>query len=738
MTAPRKFSRRAFLRASAAAGGGLVITALVSCSDDDGSSSSTSSRLPTPTTPPTPATADTASSSPSTAEPSSSSAQTATSTEPTTEVAATDDFAPSLHVTISLANVVTLTIHRSEMGQGVRTSLAMVLAEELEVDWSAIVVAQADADTRLGSQTTSGSGSMAGSYSILRSAGATARTMLIDAAAQTWGVDASACHAEHGTVVQTGTATSLAYGDLVSTAATLTTPLHAELKDPNAFTLIGTSPPRLDDPRIVTGTAVYGIDVRLPGMSFATVARCPVPGGTVRSFEANAAKAVVGVTDVVQISNGVAVVATNSWAALQGQAALQVTWDNGESVSLDSQAMRATMKRVVDGQFAEETVTGLTLLEAVYETPVLAHAPMEPLNCVADARSDVCEIWTSTQNPQDVQSFVSDAIGVPVIVHVTLLGGGFGRRLEVDFPIEAAEVSKAIGAPVQVVWSRSDDIQHDFYLMPTYHRLRAGWDASSTVMLWKHLMSGPALNGIAYRAGREVLEDGLDIPYRIDNDVSKAIVADIPLPTGPWRAVMQGPNAFANECFLDEVAAALGQDPLALRLQLLFDDDELRAVLELATSKAGWGQPLPAGQFHGLACQNVKGTPTAMVAQVSVTDGTVRVHRVICAIDCGVVVHPDMVAQQIEGGVVYGLTALLKSEITIIGGAVQQANFTDYPLLELAEMPVVEVHAVPSDGPPRGVGEMGVPAVVPAVVNAIHAATGVRIRRIPLHAGDLG
>jgi isoquinoline 1-oxidoreductase beta subunit len=722
-----QLTRRTFLKVSFTAGGGLLVGSyLAACAPETPAPAAVATALPAPTAVPAWPTIIPA---PPTAAPTA---------PPTALPVASGPLQPNLFVRIDPDGAVTLTIHRSEMGQGVRTALAMALAEELEADWTKVRVEQAPASREIGNQITSGSGSILLYYAPLRKAGAAARDIIITAAAQIWGVEFKECRAEHGAVVHTASNRRLGYGELVGVAQGLK-PASAlsELKDPKDFRLIGTPVPRVDDPAIVTGKAIYGADVRVPGMLFAAVARCPVPGGKLAGYDAAQARAVPGVREVVEVPSGVAVVAEHTWAAIRGRDALKVSWDEGQHTALSSASIRKQLVELVDSALARESSEAATTIEAVYETPYLAHATMEPMNCLADVRADACEIWASTQNPQAVQQYVQSAVGVPTKVNVTLLGGGFGRRLEVDVAVEAAKISKAIGAPVQVVWTRDDDIQHDFYRQSTYHWLRAGWDEAGVLQLWRHYVAAEGINGVAYHGGNEVLEEGLAVTYNIPDDRSQSLLADLPIPTGPWRAVVNGPNAFANECFLDEVAAALKQDPYKFRMALLRESNPLRAAVELAAAKAGWGAPLPQGRGRGIACHTTDQTSVAMVAEVSAQGGAVRVHKVVCALDCGVVVHPDMVAQQMESGVSCGLLSLLKAEITFEHGRVQQSSFKDYPLLQIGEMPEVEVHIVPSTRAPQGVGEMGVPPIVPAVVNAIFAATGKRIRRIPIRAQDL-
>jgi len=695
-------SRRDFLKVSFTAGGALLIGAyLEACAPPEATEPPV--LTPTPTDTPTPD---------------------------------ESPFQPNLFIKIDPQGNITLTIHRSEMGQGVRTSLAMILSEELEADWSSIHVEQMDAVKEL-NQITSGSGSIAINYKPLREAGAMAREMLIAAAAQTWGMKPSECKAEAGTVIHTASGKKLGYGELIRVAKDLKLTSKARTKDPSQFKLIGTSTPRIDGLDIVTGKAIYGLDVRLPGMLFATIARCPVQGGSVASLDSIRAEAVPGVHAVVSIERGVAVVAENTWAAIQGRAALDIQWNEGPNAGLSTDSIRQQLADAMEKDIANEQPSALTTLEAVYETPFLAHATMEPVNCVADVRLDRCEIWAPTQNPQDVQIFVQRKTGLPTDVHVTLLGGGFGRRLEVDYATEAAEVSKAIGSPVQVVWTRDDDIQHDFYRQITRHWMKAGWDETGKLKLWRHYIAAPGINGIAYQEGKDVLDEGLMVLYDVEDNVSRSYLVSTPVPTGPWRGVISAPNAFANECFLDEIATKLKKDPYELRMEMLTEDNPLREVIQLAATKANWGTPLPEGHGRGIGSQIYHKSMVVMVAEVSINDGTVRVHKVVCAINCGKVINPDMVVQQVEGSIVYSLTSILKGEITHANGRVQQSNFHDYPLLQLNEMPEVDVYVVPSERAPQGLGEMGVPPIVPAVVNAIYAATGKRIRHTPIRAEDL-
>jgi isoquinoline 1-oxidoreductase beta subunit len=585
----------------------------------------------------------------------------------------------------------------------------MIVAEELDADWSMVRVEQAAADDKYGRQNTFGSRSIISMWDILRQTGATARAMLIAAAAQTWGVEPQELATENGTVIHRPTQRRLAYGELVETAAQLPVPEQVALKDPKDFRIIGTPHGQHDTASMINGSAMYGIDVRIPGMLYAVVARSPVFGGRVVAHDAAPALLVEGVRQVVPIDNALAVVADTTWAAMRGRTALQVTWDAGPNAQLSSAGVQQALR-----QSLPKARNAANQIEAIYEIPYYAHATMEPMNCVADVRPDRCDVWAPTQAPQAVRAAASRITGLPlevVAVHVTLMGMGLGRRSATDFVAEAIQISKAIGEPIQVLWTREDDMQHDFYHPTSVHHLRARVDPGAEIQI--QTAGGGRGEGL--------------------------------IPTGAWRSVSNFPQAFIRESFVDELAAALGRDAYELRLQRLTHDAH-KAVLELAASKAGWGKPLPAGRGRGIAFHiygggnqgGERGTYVAQVVEASVAGaGAVRVHRVVCAIDCGIPINPDMIAAQMEGGIVHAITATLKGAITVEEGRVRQNNFDDYPLLRLDEMPAVEVHIIPSARPPQGMGEMGVPTLAPALANAIFNATGKRMRRLPIRAKDL-
>ncbi len=664
-------------------------------------------------------------------------------------------------VHISPENVVTILIGKSEMGQGVITSLSMLAAEELECDWKKIHFEFAPAatvyfDPAFHMQGTGGSQTIHSGWVPMRQAGATAREMLIAAAAQKWGVDASECHAENGDVVHTASSRRLTYGSLAEAAAKIPPPTDVKLKDPSQFKVIGKPIKRLDTADKVNGKAGFGIDARRPGMLHAAVLRCPVFGGKVASFDATKAKTMPGVKDVIQISTGIAVVADNTWNALQARNAVEVKWDEGPTAAMSSDSIwkmyaaatetpGVVAKKVGDADSAMSSAA--QKVEAVYQAPFAAHCTMEPMNCTADVREDRVDIWAPTQFQTPAQGIAAKIAGVKPeqsFVHTTYLGGGFGRRGWSDFVTDACETSKAMKAPVQVTWSREDDMQHDYYRPASYVKLAAGLGSDGNPVAFTARVACDSINswffpGSVKNGMDQSSVEGLDdMPYDVPNILVDYKMTTPGIPTGFWRSVGASQNGFFEESFADELAAAAKKDPYEYRKALLSKQPRHLGVLNLAAEKAGWGKPLPKGVFRGIAVVEAFDTYVAEVAEVSIgKDGTVKVHRVVCALDCGQVVNPHIVEQQAIGGIVFGLTQTLKNEITIDKGRVVQANFDSYDMLRMNEMPKVEVYIVPSTEVPRGMGEPAVPPVAPAVCNAIFAATGKRIRKIPVAPEDL-
>ena len=649
-------------------------------------------------------------------------------------------FKPNAWIEIRPDGVVMIWTGRSEMGQGVKTAMPMIVAEELEADWTRVQVAQADADPAYGDQFTVGSRSVRSGFEPLRQAGAAAREMLVGAAALTWKVPREACRARNGMVEHVATGRRLGYGDLAALAATLPVPADPPLKPSSEFRILGTRVPRVDTPDKVDGAAVFGLDVRVPGMVYATVARCPVFGGRVKSFDPAPALAVPGVQRVVQISSGVAVVADRTWAAFAGKKALKIEWDEGKVAQWSSDGIwRAFAAAAARSGEVVRTVgdvdAGLKgaarTVKATYQAPYLAHACMEPMNCTAQARGNRCEVWAPTQNPQGIERAAAKLTGLPCfgrVIHVTYLGGGFGRRGgPMDYATEAVELAKQIAAPVQVVWTREDDIQNAVYRPATYNVLRGGLDARGAPVAWSHRLVGP-------EGGSFLLTRGADeLIYPVPHFRLERVIEDPGVPVAPWRGVGPSQNGWVVESFVDELAHAAGKDPYAYRRELVAGHPRLVQVLDLAAERAGWNSAPPAGRARGIALWQFGDTFLAQVAEVSVTpEGSVRVHRVVCAIDCGVVVNPAGVEAQVQSAIIYGLTAALYGEITLDRGRVTQSNFNDYRMLGLAECPDLEVHLVRSDAAPGGVGEAGLPPIAPALCNAIFAGTGKRIRRLPI------
>ena len=650
---------------------------------------------------------------------------------------------------------VTILISKSEMGQGVETSLAMLAAEELECDWKRIHTEFAPAD-KVYYDPAFGMQGIHSCWEPMRKAGATAREMLIGAAAQKWGVDASECRAENGAIVHSATKRRATFGSLAVAAAQIPQPKDVKLKDPSQFTIVGKPTKRLDTPKKVNGTAEFGIDVRRPGMLHASVEHCPVFGGKVASFDATKAKAIPGVKDVIQIPTGVAVVADNTWTAFQGRKALDIKWDEGPNAAVSSATIRKSFEDACEtsgvvsrkeGDAAAGLASAAQKLEAVYEAPYQAHATMEPMNGTADVRADGVDLWVPTQFQTPSQGMAAGIAGVKpddVKVHTTYLGGGFGRRGWSDFVAESTIISKAMGAPVQVTWTREDDTQHDYYRPASYIKMSAGLDANGkptaftarvacdSIMSW--FFPGSIKNGLDSSS----VEGVSDIAYDIPNILVDYHLMAGPIPMGFWRSVGASQNGFFSEGFVDELAAAAKKDPYEYRRDLLAKQPRLLGVLNLAAQKAGWGTPLPKGRFRGIACLEAFSTYAAEVVEISIDkDGTVNVHRVVAAMDCGRVINPDTAEGQVSGAIVYGLSAAMKGEITIDRGRVVQTNFDTNPMLRMNEVPKIEVYFVPSEETPTGLGEPAVPPVAPAIANAIFAATGKRLRRLPFKPEDL-
>jgi isoquinoline 1-oxidoreductase subunit beta len=668
-------------------------------------------------------------------------------------------------VSIGTDETVTIIANHSEMGQGVYTSLPMLLNEELEADWSKIRVEAAPVaavynHTQFGIQMTGGSTSMNSEWDRFRKVGAVGRVMLVAAAAQTWQVDPQTCRVERGYVIHDASKRRASFGSLAEAASRLEAPKDVPLKDPKSFTLVGKPARRLDTPSKINGTAQFGLDVQIPGMMTALVARSPVFGGKVASFNADKAMAVPGVVNVVQVPTGVAVIAKGYWPAKLGREKLEINWDEGPNSTLSTAGMReqytelgkkpGTIARKVGDPAAALTGAAKTIT-AEYEVPYLAHASMEPLNCVVDLHEDRAEIWTGTQFQTGDRAAAAAVAGLKpeqVQIHTTFLGCGFGRRANPasDFVKEAVQVAKAAKVPVKVIWTREDDTRGGWYRPMWRDRMVAGLDAAGNPVAWTHTIVGQSIFdgtmfesfGIKDGVDSASVEGAADLLYGIPNLQVDLHSPKIGVPVQWWRSVGHSHTGFAVEAFFDEVAVAGGKDPYELRRTLLANQPRLRAVLDLAAQEAKWGSSLPAGRARGIATHFSFESYVAQVAEVSVEkDGTVRVHKIICALDCGRTINPDIVQAQMEGGIVFGLTAALKTEITLDKGRVRQRNFHDYPMLRMSESPEIEVHIVPSTEPPTGVGEPGVPPVAAAVANAIFAATGKRVRRLPIKPEDL-
>ena len=669
-----------------------------------------------------------------------------------------DDWAPNAFLRIDDAGAVTIITPKAEMGQGVFTAVPMLVADELDADWTTVRIEQSPARAPY-ETATGGSDSIRSTWLPLRQAGAAARAMLIAAAAVEWNVPAAECSTEPGAVIHATTQRRLTYGALASRAAALPLPdvANLPLKTPEAFRLIGKPTVRRDLTAKGDGSAVFGIDVKVPGMLVASVARCPVYDGTLARVDDTKARAVPGVRQVVKLDAlrqaglpaRVAVVAESTWAAMKGRRALSVEWDGGPQAEFSSAAMFAAARAELDGagdvmqnvgDVDQAKAQAKQTIERTYEVPFLAHATMEPMNCTARVTDSSAELWIPTQFGDAMQKRVAKFLNLPVdavTVHVTFLGGGFGRRAYADFVIDAVQISQAVGAPVKVVWSREEDVQHDLYRPASVQRLRAALDEKGRPVSWENRVAGPATAGYwtpgSDHPGRNDAPE--QISYGIPNRRTDFVYVPAPVPVGAWRSVRHSQNIFSVESFMDELAVAAHADPIAYRLTLLEGDPRAQHVLEMVRERAGWSQPLPRhGRGRGVAFMNYGGTYVAHVAEVTVgRGGSVRVDRVICALDCGQMVNPDTVRAQVESAILWGLSATLWGEITVEHGRTVQSNFDNYRVARMGDTPIIDVHLVENHETPSGVGEPPVPGVAPAIANAVFAASGRRLRRLPLN-----
>jgi isoquinoline 1-oxidoreductase beta subunit len=659
---------------------------------------------------------------------------------------------PNVWVHIADNNEITLISHMSEMGQGVHTSLPALIAEELNVDITKVKVATAAADPAyvnglLGAQITGGSTAIRDAWEKLRIGGAHVRTMLVEAAANKWGVAASSLKAENGVV--SGGGKSATYGELASAAASVPVPKEVKLKDPSQFNIVGKAIPRLDTPAKVNGTAEFGIDVKVPGMVYASVEMSPVIGGQAKSFDDSAVRGMPGIVGVYKINGGVGIVADSYWRAYKARKALKVDWDLGPGANLSTKGMwdgtKAAEKSVAPikvrpdvGNAGDALKGAAKVLKAEYYTQHIAHQPLEPMNMTAIVSGDKCELIGPTQFQQGAQGFAAAAIGLKpenVTVRTTYLGGGFGRRITQDYAIQAAELSKASGRPVKVLWSREDDMKNDWYRPQGVNRMEGGLDASGKPVAIKHQINSQSITQVLFGLPKNTLDpfmvEAAVAPYDVPNTSHDLIIHDTGIRVGYLRAVSHTMNCFANESFMDELAHAAGKDPVKYRMELLSKEPRFANVLKIAADKAGWGKKLPAGRAMGVALMEGYGTYMAQIAEVSVSGGDIKVHKVTVACDCGRMVNPGIVRQQLESGIVYGLSHALYSDITVTNGRVDQNNFNDFRILRTNETPVMDITLVESNEKPGGTGEPSTSLIAPAVANAVFTATGKRLRSMP-------
>ncbi len=695
-------------------------------------------------------------------------------------------YVPNAWVRVTRKNMVTVMVNHSEMGQGVLTSLPTIVADEMDADWAKVKgehapVADVYKNPAMNMQLTGGSTSVRTTWDILRQAGATVRTLFIKAASKQWNIPEFECETANGEVIHKVSKRALSYGELVETAVTLPLPENVQLKTRSQFKLIGKETARLDSIMKIDGSAVFGTDVMVPGMLNATVIHPPFIGSTLLNIDDTDALKVKGVRHVLAVSTGVAVVADTFWQALKGSRQLNVTWTEGKKDLVDTKSLRTRWQKLANeegdtvyelGDVEDKNLPKGKLVEADYELPFQAHATQEPMNCTADVREDGCDIWAPTQNQggtHAIAAFITGLDPETIKVHTTFLGGGFGRRGEIDFVTEAVELSRATKKPVKVIWTREEDMTTDFYRPASLNRMKALLDQQGKPLTWTHRIVGmdhfvhavpkfiPAIapnwlpkfikkgaasaaGGImsTFAAGKGLTGGAAPLAYDIDNVRLEFVNDDIGVPVGFWRSVANSSNGFVVESFIDEMAYAANKDPFQYRYELLKGQPRLQNVLKLAADKSGWGSPAKSGASRGIAAHIFHDTLISMVAEVTVSkDGELTIHRIVCAVDCGVVINPKIIKAQMESGIVFGLTATLKSEITFTRGKADQQNFDSFELLRMDEMPEVETHIVESSEAPTGIGEVAVPIIGSVITNAIYAATGKRIRKIPFTQKDL-
>ncbi len=663
-------------------------------------------------------------------------------------------FQPNAWINVQPDNYVKIMVGKSEMGQGVITSLPMIIAEEMDLDWSKVIVEKAPADrSKYGSQMTGGSNSISSSFMKLRKAGATAREMLVTAASEYWGVPENECTTNSSKVFHEKTNKKISYGELATKAGQQLIPKNPTLKNSKNFSIIGKNMSRKDTLPKINGTAEFALDIKLDGMVYATVVHSPIFGGKVISFEKNSLDGINGILDVFEIESGIAIVGDNTWAVLKAARKIKINWSEGEAKGVNTdqiteELMKASKKRggVVrkEGNVKRALKSSENILEAIYQSPFQAHATMEPMSCTISVEETKCQIWVGTQNPNGALKTVSKLTGLKkeqIEVNVTYLGGGFGRRSSNDFVKESVEIANIVKKPIKLTWSREEDMQNDYYRPASLHVMKGAFDQKKNLTVWKHRITAPSILfsqlvtiPFPFKEKLDLIstEGAKHIPYQIPNMQVDYQMTKTDIPLGFWRSVYSSQNAFANECFMDELAEKAGKDPINFRLELLPENSRDASVIELVADRSGWKSFSNGPIYQGFSSHKSFGTWVAQVARVSVENNQIKVHEVHCAVDCGLVINPNIVKTQISSAIIYGLSATLKSKITIDDGKVVESNFDDFDVIRMDETPKIKVYLVDSDKPPKGVGEPGLPPIAPAVTNAVYAATGKRFRQLPI------